>query len=457
MKPFKLSLISLAILLFCSLLFLTHFPSVAAKRSKNSREHSNQFQSDDYYEVLGVPKFASDKDIKKSYRKLALKYHPDKVKDEKDKEEAEKIFVAVNEAYGVLSDEEKKQIYDKYGKQGLEVHERGGDPQASGFGSGFDGSFNGFSGGFNGFNGFGGPGGSGGQHFQYSSGGHHGNFDPFKMFDQFFSGGGMNSGNQRNGRGRSGGFSQGERFGAPELFPRNNESGIVQLGKDKFPDSTSKFIWVIIFYENDSEECAFAKPLIEEFATKVKGTLKVGAVNCARSPEDRNFCKRQVEGNVPSFVVSVNGKTYVYNESSMPTMKELYDFAIEKMPFELVQTINHPSKIDERLLQVAKKEKKVGAILLLTDKYETSPKYAALAYQFRDTFEFGESRAKTLSMAKHYGIKKYPVLIAYVQNVKGEYDMKKLDDLKNKDLSKWVQDLLPQKKKTQRSSRSKQQ
>jgi hypothetical protein len=138
----------------------------------------------------------------------------------------------------------------------------------------------------------------------------------------------------------------------------------------------------------------------------------------------------------------------------MPAMKALYDFAIEKMPFELVQMINHPSMVNERLLQVAKKEKKAGAILLLTDKYETSPKYAALAYQFRDTFKFGESRAKTLSMAQHYGIKKYPVLIAYVQNQKGEYDMKQLNDLKNKDLGKWVEDLLPKKKKTQRSSTS---
>jgi hypothetical protein len=131
-------------------------------------------------------------------------------------------------------------------------------------------------------------------------------------------------------------------------------------------------------------------------------------------------------------------------------MKALYDFAIEKMPFDLVQMINHPSMIDDRLLQVAKKKKKIGAILLLTDKYETSSKYAALAYQFRDTFQFGESRAKTLSMAQHYGIKKYPVLIAYVQNKKGEYDMKQLDDVKNTDLSKWVEALLPKKKKQQR-------
>jgi curved DNA-binding protein CbpA len=455
MKPNKLSIISLAILLFFSVLLLGHIPTVAARR-KNQKT-SKQFQSDDYYEVLGISRNASEKDIKKSYRKLALQYHPDKVKEEKDKEEAEKVFVAVNEAYAVLSDEEKKKIYDKYGKQGLEVHERGGDPEASGFG--FGSSFNGAGqGGFNGF------GGSGGQHFRYS-GGPNGNFDPHKIFEQFFGGGGggggMNFGNEAFGG--MGGRSSGGRYGqqqpqkAPELFPKNNEAGIAPLGKAKFPDSTSKFVWVVIFYENESRECASIKPMMEEFAQKVKGSFKVGAVNCMRNAEDRNFCKKYTRGTVPSFAVNVNGKTHLYEESSMPTMKALYDFAIEKMPFELVQMINHPSMVNERLLQVAKKEKKAGAILLLTDKYETSPKYAALAYQFRDTFKFGESRAKTLSMAQHYGIKKYPVLIAYVQNQKGEYDMKQLNDLKNKDLSKWVEDLLPKKKKPQRSSTSKKQ
>jgi curved DNA-binding protein CbpA len=441
MKSNQLSAFSIAILLFCSLIILSYIPPAFAKR-KNSRKPSKQFQSDDYYEVLGLSRNASEKEIKKSYRKLALQYHPDKIKEEKDKEEAEKVFVAVNEAYAVLSDEEKKKIYDRYGKQGLEVHERGGDPEASGFGSGFNGA--GFGGG--GFHGFGG---SGGQHFQYSSGGPNGNFDPHKIFEQFFGGTGMNFGNE--GFGGMGGRRSSEKFGeAPELFPKKNNAGIVPLGKAKFPDSTSKYAWVILFYENNSQECASIKPMIEEFAQKVKGSFKVGAVNCMRSVEDRNFCKKYTKGNIPSFVVNVNGKTHLYDESPMPTMKALYDFAIEKMPFDLVQMINHPSMIDDRLLQVAKKKKKIGAILLLTDKYETSSKYAALAYQFRDTFQFGESRAKTLSMAQHYGIKKYPVLIAYVQNKKGEYDMKQLDDVKNTDLSKWVEALLPKKKKQQR-------
>ena len=88
----------------------------------------------DYYEVLGIDKSADDDSIKKAYRKMAKKYHPDMNPGDK---EAEAKFKEVNEAYAVLSDAEKKQIYDQYGHDGL-------DP-ASGAGAGY-GGFGGFGG-----------------------------------------------------------------------------------------------------------------------------------------------------------------------------------------------------------------------------------------------------------------------------------------------------------------------
>src|SRR6476620_7323223 len=70
----------------------------------------------DYYEVLGIPRDASEADIKQAYRKLARQYHPDRNPGDK---EAEAKFKDVQEAYGVLSDKEKKTKYDRFGHAGM--------------------------------------------------------------------------------------------------------------------------------------------------------------------------------------------------------------------------------------------------------------------------------------------------------------------------------------------------
>lgn len=113
----------------------------------------------DYYEVLGLSKGASEDEIKKAYRKLSKKYHPD-INKEPD---AEEKFKEVSEAYEILSDPQKRAAYDQYGHAGT-------DPNygAGGAGGGF-GGFGGFSGG-----GF--------------SGGGFGGFED--IFDSFFGGGG---------------------------------------------------------------------------------------------------------------------------------------------------------------------------------------------------------------------------------------------------------------------------
>ncbi|MAM42046.1 MAG: molecular chaperone DnaJ [Thaumarchaeota archaeon] len=70
----------------------------------------------DYYDILGVSKGATDQDIKKAYRKLAMKYHPDRNKSPN----AEEKFKELSTAYGVLSNSEKRKIYDQYGQQGID-------------------------------------------------------------------------------------------------------------------------------------------------------------------------------------------------------------------------------------------------------------------------------------------------------------------------------------------------
>ena len=122
----------------------------------------------DYYEVLGVDRNATEDDIKKAYRKLARKYHPDLNKD--DPTAADK-FKEVNEAYQTLSDANKRSQYDQVGHDAYEAAQKGG-AGAGGFG-GFG------QGGFGGFGGFGGQG-----------------FDMGDIFDMFTGGAGRR---QRNG------------------------------------------------------------------------------------------------------------------------------------------------------------------------------------------------------------------------------------------------------------------
>lgn len=105
----------------------------------------------DYYQILGLTKKATEDEIKKAYRKLALQYHPDKNKSKG----AEEKFKDIAEAYEVLSDKKKRDIYDQFGEEGLK-----GQPSGGGGGGGPDGA---------------------GPHYSYSF---HG--DPRQTFSQFF-------------------------------------------------------------------------------------------------------------------------------------------------------------------------------------------------------------------------------------------------------------------------------
>lgn len=430
----------LSILIIIALL-CSSFAAGTQRRSQQQRKPTGTASKDlDYYKVLGIKRKSSGKEIKSAYRKLALKYHPDKVL-EAEKEESEDKFIKVSEAYAILSDEKKRDVYDKYGKSGLEAFERGVDPEEAGFGFGGGGGSAG--------NGFGGGGGQNTFNFgggQQGGGGPHGQKFAFNLFEEMF----------RQQGGGGGGGSQQQKPQAPaDLFPRG-ESDVSKLGSPKFPDETSKYLWLVMFYSNELRECAKAQPALEQLADKLKtkGTYKVGAIDCKKNPQEAAFCKKRGVSakKLPRFGFIVDGEIAFYDdkEGIITSMKQLHDFAVANMPHSLVENINHPSQLPDRLLDSAKKAKgNKGAVLLFTDKYETSGLYYSLAYRFRFNMLFGESRAKSLVMAKEFGVKKYPHLIVLVPKGKGKESysdncdmVRYTGDLKTiEPVSKWLAEL----------------
>ncbi|KAF5193399.1 Chaperone protein dnaj [Thalictrum thalictroides] len=153
----------------------------------------------DYYKVLQVDRNANDDDLKKAYRKLAMKWHPDK--NPNNKKEAEAKFKTISEAYDVLSDSQKRAIYDQYGEEGL----KGQVPPPG-------------AGGYPGTQG----GGGGGTTFRFNPRSADDIFSEFFGFSSPFGGMGGDMGGSRGGPGIGSGFPRG-------MFGAGGEDLIAQL------------------------------------------------------------------------------------------------------------------------------------------------------------------------------------------------------------------------------------
>lgn len=403
------------------------------RSNHNNKRNANP---DDYYGVLGVKKTASAKQIKSAYRKLVLETHPDKVMDPDQKEAAQDQFMQVQRAYEVLSDEDKRQVYDKYGKQGIEMLERGQDPRDFG-GNMFAGNGAGgfqqqqqhgsFSGGdftqfFSQFGGGSSGGGGGGGGFEQFFGGGGGGRPDFQQFFTSGSNGGFAGSQffQQHHHHQHGGNFAGSsnHHGGPDLFPKG-EGKVTKLGSPKFPNTSSKHLWLVMFYNGNHDPAAQqVKPELERLVDKVKGNFKVGAMDCAKNEQEARFCQREHEldlaQDLPAFAFVVDGKvTWLDQDDDVPTARDLHEFAMECMPKDLIINVNQPPQVVTKLLEPLTLSKlHDGAVLLLTDKYETNALYYSLAYRYRHHFLFAESRGKSLNIAKEMQVKKYPTLIA---------------------------------------------
>ncbi|KAF8335160.1 hypothetical protein F5887DRAFT_1063412 [Amanita rubescens] len=251
----------------------------------------------DYYKLLGIAKGASDDDIKKAYKKMALRWHPDR---NAGSEEANQKFKEISEAFEVLSDSQKRAVYDQFGEEGL----KGGGGPPPGAGGGFPGG-----GGFSGF-----PAGS---TFTFSSGGGFTATDPQKIFEQIFGGGLGGFG------GRSGGFSMDQDddmggFGGMGGMPRRGSFRSAAGGTPR-NESPSK--------KETTEIVRQLKLSLNELYSGTTKRLKVG--------------RRLLDGTTEDKVVEIHSGTKVRfpkagNELSNGDAQDLV-FVVEEKPHEVLK------------------------------------------------------------------------------------------------------------------------
>ena len=358
----------------------------------------------DFYKVLGIDRGADDRTLKKAYRSLALKHHP-------DKGGSEEKFAEISQAYDVLSDKDKRRVYDQYGEEGVKQHEAGGQPGAGG-GGGFPGGFpgGGFPGGF----------GGGGQQFTFQFGGPGGSRggrgggprDPFDIFAQMFGdeagfggGGGARGGGRGGGRRRpsaSGARQQQREQSKENLYPKN--SAVKSLRRGKFPGGDAKHVWLVEFYAPWCGHCQQLKPTWERLAVDLKGFVKVGAVNCEK---EKQICATEGVDSYPAIKVRRGGTSVSYDGAR--ELAAIKSWALEQIPIR-VANLRKPESLDKFLAGGCGADR--ACVLFFSDQTDTPAWLRVAAYRFRDSLAFAEARARNDALASRLDVGSYPALVA---------------------------------------------
>eukprot|EP00347_Sterkiella_histriomuscorum_P010918 403374430 len=327
----------------------------------------SQILCDDYYQTLGLKKGATDAQIKKAFKKMAIKFHPDKNKD--DPEGAKKRFQKIANAYETLSDPEKRQIYDQHGEEGVKRQQAG----------------------------------------QNAGGG--GQFNADDIFNQFFGGGHRQQHQQQHGQGKQhfefhfggghGGHGHQQQQHVEDLF---ENSDVIKLNLNQiFQFYRRKEIWVMLFYKPGDEESKKLKDEYRTLAEKMYGVVKIGAIDCG---EDEELCEEFAIYQVPTIMIfqesySDEGEKY----TGKMDWKSIANFATKKMQsfVSLITSDNYEQFIQRDPIKYK--------VLLFTERRSTPPIYKALSKQYKDKLMFGEVRKSDTVMINNFQVTEFPKLL----------------------------------------------
>ena len=358
---------------------------------------------EDYYKLLGVKRTATKAEIKKAFKKLSLKYHPDKNKDNPKK--AKEMFIKIANAYEVLSNDEKRKIYDQYGEEGVKANEQGGGGAHFNFDNmGFEDIFNQFFGKGGGFKfTMGGGDGRGRREGQSSGFGGFGN-----IFDNIF-GGGMGGG----GQGRQ---QQKAKSGMKDQnYFKNTKVKSIKM-KSLTLLYQRKNIWFVYFYrKGDQNYEQYVKTMIE-FAEKTDGLFNAGAVNCIK---DEEICEEFEISQTPSIIFfSENQKEHKKYEGKIE-FNSLFNYATKRMSYY----VNEITR--DKLSDFFSKKPDKYHVILFTSKESTPSLYKALSKFFINKLIFGEVHKTQTELVELFKIKEFPTLMVMLDEEKNKYEIYK--------------------------------
>ena len=394
-------------------LILSHQTDCRVEGRRSNKNYKKNQQKKDYYKVLGVDRKSTEKEMKKKYRKLALKWHPDK--NPNNQEEATEKFAEISEAYEVLSDPEKRRIYDQVGEEGLKGGGGAGGaggPQPGSPGGGFNFNFGGFN--------FGDSGGGGG--FKRT--------DPFEFFRSNFGDDSFGFGN---------GFKQQQQQQQQQQEKKpiyTKADKVINLTGKKFPDDGAHNLWLIQFYYPGKEDTSVQ---FKDAFVKLAGQLwsqgiKVGAVNCdtefklcgqkkaTRSPRRPSF--------LPVYALTAGDKLFYFDDylrekgedptKETASVNSLYEFVSAIPSADMgADLFNLRAAAQAKALATSTSAHSQIKLVFFTSRFDTPLLFKAVTFRVRDWATAAEVRGDNRALADLFHVRSMPALVMLCTSPEG--------------------------------------